>query len=97
MNKNYSQRLMKVIMRCSQHVTDYDELLSKENDDVWKLIRDIKGKMHAHQKKAFEFIWQNIVSSMEPSLMKEKSKTSGGSVISHVPGAGKTILIIFFL
>ena len=39
MNKIHSQRLMKVmIMICSQHVTDPDELISKENDDVWKLI-----------------------------------------------------------
>ena len=53
--------------------------------------------MYAHQKKAFESLWQNIVSSLEPSLMKEKSKTTGGGVISHVPSVGKTFLVISFI
>ncbi|WJX38511.1 DNA repair and recombination protein RAD54-like protein [Trifolium repens] len=81
----------------STHATDPDEPISKENESVWELIPEIKEKMHAHQKKAFEFLWQNIAGSMEPSLMKEKSKTNGGCVISHAPGAGKTFLIISFL
>ncbi|RHN44865.1 putative DNA helicase [Medicago truncatula] len=76
------------------HVIDPDEPLSKEEDNVWKLIPEFKEKMHAHQKSAFEFLWQNIIGSMEPSLMQERSKTSGGCVISHVPG--KTFLIISF-
>ncbi|WJX38509.1 DNA repair and recombination protein RAD54-like protein [Trifolium repens] len=81
----------------STHATDPDEPISKENESVWELIPELKEKMHAHQKKAFEFLWQNIAGSMEPSLMKEKSKTNGGCVISHAPGAGKTFLIISFL
>ncbi|AES71962.1 chromatin remodeling protein, putative [Medicago truncatula] len=62
----------------STHATDPDELISKENDKVWKLIQEIKGKMHACQKKVFEFPWQNITGSTEPSFMKEKFKTNGG-------------------
>ncbi|CAJ2644126.1 unnamed protein product [Trifolium pratense] len=81
----------------STHATDPDEPISIENDSVWELIPELEKKMHAHQKKAFEFLWQNISGSMEPSLMKEKSKTNGGCVISHAPGAGKTFLIISFL
>lgn len=65
----------------STHATDPDELISKENDKVWKLIQEIKGKMHACQKKVFEFPWKNITGSTEPSFMKEKFKTNGGYVM----------------
>ncbi|GAU29410.1 hypothetical protein TSUD_149800 [Trifolium subterraneum] len=81
----------------STDATEPDEPISTENDSVWELIPELKEKMHAHQIKAFEFLWQNIAGSMEPSLMKEKSETNGGCVISHAPGAGKTFLIISFL
>lgn len=41
----------------STHSTDPpDEPLSKEYDNVWELILEFKEKMHAHQKKAFEFL-----------------------------------------
>ncbi|XP_058764637.1 SNF2 domain-containing protein CLASSY 2-like [Vicia villosa] len=76
---------------------DLDEPISTENENVWELIPELKEQMHAHQKKAFEFLWRNIAGSMEPALMKENSETSGGCVISHAPGAGKTFLIISFL
>ena len=79
------------------HATDPDEPLTNEIDNVWKLIPELEEKMHEHQKKAFEFLWQNIAGSMEPSLMEKKSNSSGGCVISHAPGAGKTFLIISFL
>ncbi|CAK8566439.1 unnamed protein product [Lathyrus sativus] len=79
------------------HANDLDEPISNENQNVWELIPELKEKMHAHQKKAFEFLWRNIAGSMEPALMKENSETSGGCVISHAPGAGKTFLIISFL
>ncbi|RHN80703.1 putative DNA helicase chromatin remodeling SNF2 family [Medicago truncatula] len=81
----------------STDATDLGEPISKENDSVWELIPELKENMHAHQKKAFEFLWKNIAGSMEQSLMEEKSNTSGGCVISHAPGAGKTFLIISFL
>jgi len=32
---------------------------------------------NADQNKVFEFLWQNISGSMEPSFMKEKSKANG--------------------
>ncbi|KAK7387481.1 hypothetical protein VNO78_28319 [Psophocarpus tetragonolobus] len=74
-----------------------DELISIEHDNVWRLIPQLIGKMHVHQKKAFEFIWQNIGGSMEPPLMDAESERRGGCVISHAPGAGKTFLVIAFL
>ncbi|CAK9160622.1 unnamed protein product [Ilex paraguariensis] len=66
-------------------------------DNVWALIPDLKGKLHFHQKRAFEFLWRNIAGSLEPAHMKPESKRRGGCVISHSPGAGKTFLIITFL
>ncbi|KAF1889744.1 hypothetical protein Lal_00025072 [Lupinus albus] len=74
-----------------------DEPKTEESENVWALIPELRPKLHAHQKKAFEFLWQNIAGSMEPSLMKTDSKKIGGCVISHTPGAGKTFLIIAFL
>ena len=71
--------------------------VSQENDNVWALIPELRVKLHAHQKKAFEFLWQNIAGSMEPTLMEAASKKIGGCVVSHTPGAGKTFLIIAFL
>ncbi|CAJ1858600.1 unnamed protein product [Sphenostylis stenocarpa] len=68
-----------------------------EQDNVWKLIPELREKMHVHQKKAFQFLWQNIGGSMDPRLMDAESKRRGGCVISHSPGSGKTFLIIAFL
>ena len=74
-----------------------DVPLSEENENVWALIPELRGKLHLHQKKAYEFLWRNIAGSLKPSLMKPASKKTGGCVISHSPGAGKTFLIISFL
>ncbi|KAF8394861.1 hypothetical protein HHK36_018798 [Tetracentron sinense] len=74
-----------------------DMSLSEGNDNVWALIPELKRKLHLHQKKAFEFLWSNIAGSLVPALMKPASKRRGGCVISHSPGAGKTLLIIAFL
>ncbi|RYR34844.1 hypothetical protein Ahy_A10g049887 [Arachis hypogaea] len=74
-----------------------DEPMHEENGNVWELVPDLKAKMHVHQRKAFEFLWRNIAGSMEPLQMESQSKSIGGCVISHSPGAGKTFLIIAFL
>ncbi|KAK7281087.1 hypothetical protein RIF29_08776 [Crotalaria pallida] len=74
-----------------------DEHKSDENENVWSLIPELRQRMHIHQKKAFEFLWQNIAGSTKPALMESESKRRGGCVISHSPGAGKTFLVIAFL
>ncbi|KAM3697745.1 hypothetical protein ACB098_06G137200 [Castanea mollissima] len=74
-----------------------DVPLSEENENVWALVPELRKKLHFHQKKAFEFLWQNIAGSMIPAKMEKASKKTGGCVISHTPGAGKTFLIISFL
>ncbi|KAL8539299.1 hypothetical protein ACS0TY_001069 [Phlomoides rotata] len=65
--------------------------------NVWALIPELKDKLLDHQKKAFEFLWRNIAGSLIPARMEKKKKKRGGCVISHSPGAGKTLLIIAFL
>ncbi|EOY17662.1 Chromatin remodeling complex subunit isoform 1 [Theobroma cacao] len=77
--------------------TSIDTPLSEENDNVWALIPELKKKLHFHQKRAFEFLWQNVAGSLTPALMETASKKTGGCVVSHSPGAGKTLLIIAFL
>ncbi|GLT78895.1 hypothetical protein SLA2020_504130 [Shorea laevis] len=74
-----------------------DSPLSEENDNVWALIPEFRKKLHFHQKKAFEFLWQNIAGSLVPALMESSSENTGGCAVSHSPGAGKTFLIIAFL
>ncbi|XP_057483318.1 SNF2 domain-containing protein CLASSY 1-like [Actinidia eriantha] len=71
--------------------------LSEGEDNVWALIPDLKRKLRFHQKRAFEFLWRNIAGSVVPADMESAVKARGGCVISHSPGAGKTLLIIAFL
>ncbi|KAF5752598.1 hypothetical protein HS088_TW01G00513 [Tripterygium wilfordii] len=80
------------------------DTISPENkDNVWALIPELGKKLRSHQKKAFEFLWENIAGSLMPAQMEQASKKPaskkkiGGCVISHSPGAGKTFLIIAFL
>ncbi|XVF84071.1 hypothetical protein PTKIN_Ptkin16aG0545300 [Pterospermum kingtungense] len=77
--------------------TSSDMPLSEENENVWALIPELRKKLHFHQKKAFEFLWQNVAGSVIPALMEKSSNKTGGCVVSHSPGAGKTFLIIAFL
>ncbi|KAG1371519.1 SNF2 domain-containing protein CLASSY 2 [Cocos nucifera] len=78
-------------------ISSWDISLSEGCDDIWTLIPDFKSKLHAHQKRAFEFIWRNIAGSLKPEEMNHQSGNTGGCVISHSPGSGKTLLIISFL
>ncbi|KAK4786110.1 hypothetical protein SAY86_002799 [Trapa natans] len=71
--------------------------LSEEKKSVWNLIPDIAKKLHLHQRKAFEFLWKNVAGSLIPADMDLSGKKTGGCVVSHTPGAGKTFLIIAFL
>lgn len=69
----------------------------EDNDNVWSLIPEFEKKLLLHQRKAFEFLWQNVAGSLEPPHMKSVAKKKGGCVISHAMGSGKTLLIIAFL
>ncbi|XP_023771002.1 SNF2 domain-containing protein CLASSY 1 [Lactuca sativa] len=71
--------------------------VSDQNENVWALIPNLRDKLRFHQKRAFEFLWRNLAGDIIPSEMEAASKRRGGCVISHTPGAGKTLLIISFL
>ncbi|PIA49577.1 hypothetical protein AQUCO_01300397v1 [Aquilegia coerulea] len=71
--------------------------IHRESGSVWALIPDLQDKLHSHQKNAFEFVWMNIAGSLNPADMDFSLGRTGGCVISHSPGAGKTLLMISFL
>ncbi|KAK9167271.1 hypothetical protein Scep_002462 [Stephania cephalantha] len=71
--------------------------LSLQEENVWAQIPELRNKLHAHQKKAFEFLWNNIAGSMVPTDMEANKGRKTGCVISHSPGSGKTLLVISFL
>ncbi|QHN84819.1 SNF2 domain-containing protein CLASSY [Arachis hypogaea] len=66
---------------------------------VWDLIpADTKQNLYAHQLESFEFLWKNLAGTMElPKLKSCDSNSTGGCIISHAPGTGKTRLTIVFL
>ncbi|KAL5713218.1 SNF2 domain-containing protein CLASSY [Ranunculus cassubicifolius] len=74
-----------------------DSTVLDENESVWSLIPNLRDKLHTHQKNAYEFLWKNISGSLMPADMDASSKRTGGCVIAHSPGAGKTLLMISFL
>ncbi|KAL5713219.1 SNF2 domain-containing protein CLASSY [Ranunculus cassubicifolius] len=77
--------------------SERDLTVLDENECVWSLIPNLRDKLHIHQKNAFEFIWKNIAGSLMPSDMDASSKKTGGCVIAHSPGAGKSFLMISFI
>lgn len=66
---------------------------------VWDLIPGVKETMFSHQCKAFEFMWRNLAGSIHLDKLKSSvgSDGTGGCVISHAPGTGKTRLAIVFI
>lgn len=55
--------------------------------------------MFRHQQEAFEFMWRNISGSIRLDELKANvgSDDTGGCVISHAPGTGKTRLAVVFI
>nr|CAD1828845.1 unnamed protein product [Ananas comosus var. bracteatus] len=80
-----------------KYISSWDILQAEGCKDIWSSIPDLKEVLHSHQKRAFEFIWRNVAGSLEPEEMNHLSDNTGGCVISHSPGSGKTLLIISFL
>ncbi|CAH2052761.1 unnamed protein product [Thlaspi arvense] len=65
---------------------------------VWEYIPGIKATLYPHQQEGFEFIWKNLAGTTNLEELKSSVvKESGGCVISHSPGTGKTRLTIVFL
>ena len=74
---------------------EFSELRGSVN--LWSLIPDLEPKLLPHQRKAFEFIWKNLAGSLQLEEMDNSAATTGGCVIAHTPGSGKTLLLISFL
>ncbi|KAF9607528.1 hypothetical protein IFM89_036890 [Coptis chinensis] len=66
---------------------------------VWDIVPQIRETMYPHQQEGFEFLWKNIAGGIEIDKLKNfaPSDGTGGCVISHAHGTGKTRLTIVFL
>ncbi|CAH8353577.1 unnamed protein product [Eruca vesicaria subsp. sativa] len=65
---------------------------------VWEYIPGIKDNLYPHQQEGFEFMWKNLAGTTKLDELKSSVvKESGGCIISHSPGTGKTRLTIVFL
>ncbi|XBI98743.1 hypothetical protein VPH35_018947 [Triticum aestivum] len=74
---------------------EFSELRGSGN--LWGLIPDLEPKLLPHQRNAFEFIWKNLAGSLQLEEMYNPTASTGGCVVAHTPGSGKTLLLISFL
>lgn len=66
--------------------------------EVWNLIpEEIRSKLHPHQQDGLRFLWKNLVGTFDLKLKNLDSNDSGGCIICHAPGTGKTGLTLVFL
>ncbi|KAJ1699062.1 hypothetical protein LUZ63_007574 [Rhynchospora breviuscula] len=70
---------------------------SKSNKSIWTPVHQIEPKLQPHQKSGVEFLWKNLSGSLKPEKIKNLDGITGGCVISHSPGSGKTLTVITFL
>ncbi|KAL8227943.1 hypothetical protein R6Q57_015527 [Mikania cordata] len=79
------------------------DICKQTKGTVWELIpANIRAHMYPHQQEGFEFLWKNLAGSIElPRLQalgpRGRGGYSGGCIISHAPGTGKTFLTIVFM
>ncbi|KAG8637881.1 SNF2 domain-containing protein CLASSY 4 isoform X2 [Manihot esculenta] len=67
---------------------------------VWNIIPGIEKDLHEHQREGFKFLWKNIAGGIYLDKLKKPTSSdseTGGCIISHAPGTGKTRLAIVFL
>ncbi|KAH0917683.1 hypothetical protein HID58_025343 [Brassica napus] len=81
----------------SDHSRDMESLKNTQGT-VWEYIPGIKNSLYPHQQEGFEFMWNNLAGTTKLDELKSSvGKESGGCIISHSPGTGKTRLTIVFL
>ncbi|KAJ0234679.1 SNF2 domain-containing protein CLASSY 4 [Hirschfeldia incana] len=74
------------------------ESLKNSQGTVWEYIPGVKNTLYPHQQEGFEFMWKNLAGTTKLDELKSSvGKESGGCIISHSPGTGKTRLTIVFL
>ncbi|KAG7632411.1 Helicase C-terminal [Arabidopsis suecica] len=65
---------------------------------VWQYVPGIKDTLYPHQQEGFEFIWKNLAGTTKINELNSVGvKGSGGCIISHKAGTGKTRLTVVFL
>ncbi|KAJ0248954.1 SNF2 domain-containing protein CLASSY 4 [Hirschfeldia incana] len=84
-------------LEASEHNNNM-EPLKNIRGTVWEYIPGIKDTLYPHQQEGFEFMWKNLAGTTKLDELKSSVvKESGGCIISHAPGTGKTRLTIVFL
>ncbi|XP_039141613.1 SNF2 domain-containing protein CLASSY 3-like [Dioscorea cayenensis subsp. rotundata] len=67
---------------------------------VWDhVLQAIRKSLYPHQHEAFEFMWKNLAGGihLDKLNLEAKSDDTGGCVIAHAPGTGKTRLAVVFI
>lgn len=85
---------------CTKQKSDeHASVLDVPGGTVWDLIPGVKNDLYDHQRKGFEFMWENVggSTSLDELNKSTRAENTGGCVISHAPGTGKTRLAIVFL
>ncbi|EFH61900.1 hypothetical protein ARALYDRAFT_342596 [Arabidopsis lyrata subsp. lyrata] len=78
--------------------SSHDTPLEKTEGTVWRYVPGIKDTLYPHQQEGFEFIWKNLAGTTKLNELNSVGvKGSGGCIISHKAGTGKTRLTIVFL
>ncbi|KAG5406139.1 hypothetical protein IGI04_012258 [Brassica rapa subsp. trilocularis] len=84
-------------LEASEHNSNVASLKDTQGT-VWEYIPGIKNTLYPHQQEGFEFMWKNLAGTTKLDELKSSVvKESGGCIISHAPGTGKTRLTIVFL
>ncbi|KAJ4897683.1 SNF2 domain-containing protein CLASSY 4 [Raphanus sativus] len=96
-NKKGDPLLDSLDLEASDHNSNVASLKNIKGT-VWEYIPGIKDTLYPHQQEGFEFMWKNLAGTTKLDELKSSVvKESGGCIISHAPGTGKTRLTIVFL
>ncbi|XP_010513389.1 PREDICTED: SNF2 domain-containing protein CLASSY 4-like [Camelina sativa] len=78
--------------------SSYPASLDNTEGTVWQYVPGIRDTLYPHQQEGFEFIWKNLAGTTKLDEFNSVGvKGSGGCIISHKAGTGKTRLTIVFL
>lgn len=56
---------------------------------VWDIIPGTPESMYPHQREGFEFLWKNLMGTINLHDLKTSDPNGvGGCIISHTPGTG---------
>ncbi|KAJ7527859.1 hypothetical protein O6H91_16G074600 [Diphasiastrum complanatum] len=70
---------------------------NRSTKSLSRILPHLKVQMHKHQEEGFNFLWKNIVGDEPDGKNFSMQNETGGCILSHAPGTGKSLLIISFL